>query len=66
MNSREKNFSESLVGAIVLFEDCGGGVEIIAKFGYLVASGFGQDDGFRARVDRHDEDDGVQSVVDGG
>ena len=30
--SGEKNFSESLVGAIVLVEVCGGGVESIAKF----------------------------------
>ena len=31
--SREKNLSKSLVGAIILVEECGGGVEIIAKFG---------------------------------
>ena len=38
VNSREKNCSESLVGSIVLFEDCGGGVESIEKFGDLCAS----------------------------
>ena len=65
-NSREKNFSDSLVGAIALVEDCGGGVESIAKFGDLGASGVGRDDGFRAGVDRHDEGDGRQGVVDGG
>ena len=43
--SREKNLSESLVGAIVFVEECGGGVEIIAKFGDLVVSGVGWDDG---------------------
>ena len=32
VNSREKNLSESLVGAIVLVEECGGGVKSIAKF----------------------------------
>ena len=66
VNSREKNFSESLVGAIVLIEECGGGVESIEKFGDLGASGVGWDDGFRAGVDRHDEVDGQQSVVYGG
>ena len=55
--SREKNVSESLVGAIVLVEECGCGVERIAKFVDLGASGVGRDDGFRARVDRHDEGD---------
>ena len=48
--SREKNLSESLVGAIVLVEECGGGVESIAKFGGLGASGVGWDDGYRAGV----------------
>ena len=66
VNSREKNLSEILVGAIILVDECKGGVESIAKFGDLGASGVGQDDGFRAGVDRHDEDDGRQSVVDGG
>ena len=32
VNSREKNFSESLVSAIVLVEECGGSVQSIAKF----------------------------------
>ena len=49
-NSREKNLSESLVGAIILVEECGGGVVSIANFGDLGASGVGQDDRFRARV----------------
>ena len=44
INSREKNFSESLVGAIVLVEDCGGGVEGIVKFSDLGDSGVGWDD----------------------
>ena len=57
-NSREKNLSESLVGAIMLVEECGGGVESIVKFGDLGASGVGWDDGFRAGVDSHDEGDG--------
>ena len=35
---REKNLSESLVGAIVLVEECRGGVKSIAKFGDLGAS----------------------------
>ena len=32
VNSTEKNLLESLVGAIVLVEDCGGVVKSIAKF----------------------------------
>ena len=35
-NVGEKNLSESLVGAIVLVEECRGGVKSIAKFGDLV------------------------------
>ena len=66
VNSREKNLLESLFGAIILVEEYGGGVESIAKFGGLVASGVGWDDGYRARVSRHDEGDGRQIVVDGG
>ena len=66
INSREKNFSESLVGAILLVEECGDGVKSIAKFGDLGASGVGRDDGYKAGVDRHNEGDGRQSVVDGG
>ena len=55
--SREKNLLESLVGAIVIVEDCGGGVESIAKFGDLGASGVGWDDGYRARIDGQNEGD---------
>ena len=66
VNSREKNILESLVGAIVLIEECGGGVESIAKFGDLGASGVGRDDGLRAGIDRHDEVDGQQTIIDGG
>ena len=58
--------SESLVGGIVLVEECRDGVESIAKFGDLGASGVGWDDGYRAGVDRHDEGNGRKSVVDGG
>ena len=64
--SREKNFLESLVGAIVLIEECGVGVKSIAKFGDLGASGVGWDDGYRAGVDGHDEGGGQKSVVNGG
>ena len=39
--SRDKDLSESLVGAIVLVEECGGYVESIAKFGDLGAIGVG-------------------------
>ena len=49
--SRDKNLSDSLVGAIVLVEECGGGVKSIAKFGDLGASGVGWDDGYIAGVD---------------
>ena len=41
----QKNFYQSLVGAVVLVEECGGGVESIAKFVDLGASGVGWDDG---------------------
>ena len=54
----EKNLSKSLVGAIVLVEECEGGVKRIAKFGDLGASGVGWDDGYRAGVDGHDKRDG--------
>ena len=63
--SREKNFSDSLVGAIILVEECGGGVESIAKFGDLGASGVGWDDGYRAGADGNDEGGGQQGVVKG-
>ena len=55
----EKNLSKSLVGAIVLIEERRGGVKNIAKFGDLGASGVGWDDGYRARVDGHDEGDEI-------
>ena len=63
--SREKNLSESLVSSIVLVEECGGGVEIIAKFGDLGASGVGSDDEYRAGVDGNDGGDGRQGVLNG-
>ena len=66
VNGREKNLSERLVDVIVLVEECGGGVESIAKFGDFCTSGVGQDDGFRYGVDRQDEGDGRQNVIDGG
>ena len=56
--SGEKNLSKSLVGAIVLVEECGGGVESMAKFSDLGAIGVGWNDGYRAGVDGHDEGDG--------
>ena len=58
--------SESLVGAIILVEECGGGVESIVKFGDLNASGVGWGNGFRDGIDRHNEGDGQQSVVNSG
>ena len=51
----KKNLSKSLVGAVVLVEECGRGVESIAKFGDLGASGVGWDFGCRAGVDGHDK-----------
>ena len=39
--NREKYLSKILVGAIVLIEESGGGVESIAKFGDLGVSGVG-------------------------
>ena len=66
VNSRENNLWEILVSAIVLIEEYGGGVKSIAKFRDLGASGVGQDDGFRAGVDGHNEGDGRKSVVDSG
>ena len=50
VNGGQKNLSKSFVGAVVLVEECGGGVESIAKFGDLAASGVGWDDGCKARV----------------
>ena len=52
--SGEKNLSEILVGAIILVEECGGGVESIAKFVDLGASGVGWDDWNRTGVYGHD------------
>ena len=60
------NLSESLVGAIILVEECGGSVESIEKFCDLGTSEVGQDDGIRAGFDGHDEGDVRQSIVDGG
>ena len=57
-DSREKNLSKSLVGAIVFVEECGGGVESISKFGDLGTIGVGWDDGYRAGVEGHDEGGG--------
>ena len=51
----KKNLLKSLVGAVVLVEECGGGVESIAKFGDLGASGVGWDVGCRSGVDGHDK-----------
>ena len=53
VDSGTNNLSKSLVGAVVLVEECGRGVESIAKFGDLVASGVGWDVGCRAGVDRN-------------
>ena len=54
----EKNLSKSLVGVIVLVEECGGGVKCIAKFGDLGASVVGWDDGYISGVDGHNKRDG--------
>ena len=64
--NREKNFSKRLFGAIVLVEECGGGVESIAKFGDLGASGEGWDDGYIYGVDGNDKGGGRQGVVNDG
>ena len=55
VDSGKKNLSKSLVGAVVLVEECSRGVESISKFGDLGDSGFGWDVGCRARVDGHDK-----------
>ena len=47
--------SKSLVGAVVLVEECGRGVESIAKFGGLGASGVDWDVGCRSGDDRHNK-----------
>ena len=41
----KNNLLKSLVGAVVLVEECSRGVEIIAKFGDLGTSGVGWDVG---------------------
>ena len=64
VNSIQKNLTESLVSAIVLIEECGGGVKSIAKFGDLGTSGVGWDDGYRSGVDGHNEGGGLQGVID--
>ena len=51
----KKNLLKSLVGAVVLVEECGDSVEIIDKFGDLGASGVGWNDGYRAGFDGHDK-----------
>ena len=55
VNGGKKNLPKSLVGAVVLVEECGGDVESIAKFSDLGAIGVGWDDGCRSGVDRHDK-----------
>ena len=52
------NLSESLVGAIVLVEECRCSVKCVANFGDLGVSGVGWDDGHRAGVDRNDKGGG--------
>ena len=51
----KKNLSKSLVGAVVLVEECGCGVKSIANFSDLGASGVGRNVGYRAGVDGHDK-----------
>ena len=41
----QKNFSQSLLGVVVLVEECGRGVESIEKFGDLGVRGVGWDVG---------------------
>ena len=55
VNGGKKNFSKSLVGKVILVEECGGGVKIIEKLGDLDVSGVGWDDGCRAGVGGHDK-----------
>ena len=52
-NGGKKNLSKSLVGEVVLVEECGGGIKSIAKFGDLGAGGVRWDDGYRSGVDGH-------------
>ena len=51
----KKNLSKSLVGAVVLVEEYGGGVKSIASLDDLGASGVSWDDGYRAGVDGHEK-----------
>ena len=51
----KKNLSKILVSAVVLVEECGHCVEIIAKFGDLGASGVGWGVWYRAGVEGHDK-----------
>ena len=55
VNGGKKNLSKSLVGTVVLVEECDGGVESIAKFGDLGAIVVGWEDGCRDGVDGHDK-----------
>ena len=58
--------SKSLVGAVVLVEECGDGVKSIAKLGGFCASGVGWDYGYRSGVDGHNKRSGRKRVVNGG
>ena len=51
----KQNLLKSLVGAVLLVEECGRGIRSIAKFGDLGASGVGWDVGCRAGVDGHEK-----------
>ena len=55
VNGGKNNLSKSLVGAVVLIEECGRGVESLATFGDLGASGVGWDVGCISAVDGHDK-----------
>ena len=66
VDGRKNNLSKSLVGAIVLVKECGGGIESVAKFSDLGASGVGCDDSYRAGIDGHDKRGDRYNVVNGG
>ena len=55
VNGGKNNLSKSLVGAVVLVEECGRSIESIAKFGDLGTSGVGWDVGCRAGVDERNK-----------
>ena len=55
VDGSKKNLSKSLVGAVVIFEECCRGVKSIAKFGDLGASRVGWDVGCISGVDGHDK-----------